>query len=131
MHHFETVSKNLRAPSLQPHIRRARDIYEENLRMYIRLVLRRPLARLLVSNICQTSNVCSSLWLIGLLRRRGETAEGNSGKRDQSSLGIQQVVSQESSRQHERERFAQSSRSLIQKSREAFHRHYQSICRKC
>lgn len=49
MSHFNTVVRDLRVPSLAPQMKRAQDIYDENLRQYIKIVLRRPFPRLIVS----------------------------------------------------------------------------------
>lgn len=49
MSHFNTVVRELRVPSLAPHMKRAGDIYNENMSQYIKIVLRRPFPRLLVS----------------------------------------------------------------------------------
>ena len=44
-HHFATSVKDLRIPALSPYVKQASEIYDENLNLYVRLVLRRPLAR--------------------------------------------------------------------------------------
>lgn len=47
MHHLmSTLSKNV--PSLAPLITQAKEKYSENLDLYIKLILRRPLAKLVV-----------------------------------------------------------------------------------
>lgn len=49
MHHFVTVfSKQQGVASLELYVSQAKNLYDENLRLYIRFVLRRPLARLMV-----------------------------------------------------------------------------------
>lgn len=44
-HHFATSVQNLRIAALAPAVKQASDIYDENLSLYVRLVLRRPLGR--------------------------------------------------------------------------------------
>jgi hypothetical protein len=48
MSHLVTVIQDLRVPALGAVIKRAKDVYDENLSLYIRMVLRRPLGRLYV-----------------------------------------------------------------------------------
>lgn len=50
MHHIIAVlTHKQRVPALAPFVSQAREKYDQNLAAYIRLVLRRPLARPLVS----------------------------------------------------------------------------------
>lgn len=60
MSHFNTVVRELKVPSLAPHMKRAGDIYDENLSQYIRIVLRRPFPRLLVSVV----DICLTTWTL-------------------------------------------------------------------
>lgn len=48
MHHIITVVSKQNVPALAPFVAQAREKYTENLDLYIRLVLRRPLAKHLV-----------------------------------------------------------------------------------
>ncbi|KAG0145820.1 hypothetical protein CROQUDRAFT_671528 [Cronartium quercuum f. sp. fusiforme G11] len=45
MHHFVTTVSKVNAPALKPFLEQAKEQYDQNLNLYIRLVLRRPLAR--------------------------------------------------------------------------------------
>lgn len=50
MHHFLTTVSKLKVAGLNEALDRARRKYDENLNLYIRLVLRRPLAKLIVGS---------------------------------------------------------------------------------
>lgn len=56
MHHIVTVFSKQRVHALDDFVSQARDKYHENLDSYIKLVLRRPLARLLASHTTSTSS---------------------------------------------------------------------------
>jgi len=45
MHHFATSVRDLRIPALSVFVKQASELYDENMTLYVRLVLRRPLAR--------------------------------------------------------------------------------------
>jgi exocyst complex component 1 len=47
MHHFVTIFSGQKVPGLSGLLSKARDLYDQNLNLYIRQVLRRPLSRLL------------------------------------------------------------------------------------
>lgn len=51
MHHIVTVVTKQNVPALDNFVSQARDMYNDNLDLYIKLVLRRPLAKLLVSRL--------------------------------------------------------------------------------
>lgn len=59
MHHIVTVITKQKVPALANFVTQAGDMYNDNLDLYIKLVLRRPLAKLLVSSVA--SNIFSSL----------------------------------------------------------------------
>lgn len=51
MHHIVTVISKQNVPALDNFVTQARDMYNDNLDLYIKLVLRRPLAKLLVRRL--------------------------------------------------------------------------------
>lgn len=61
MHHIVTVISKQSVPALGAFVAQAREMYIGNLDSYIKIVLRRPLARLLVSTICLIIEVRNQL----------------------------------------------------------------------
>ena len=53
MHHVTTVFATQRVPALSSFVSQAKEKYNENLDLYIKLILRRPLSRVLVRS-CAT-----------------------------------------------------------------------------
>lgn len=54
MHHFVAEIAQLEIGSVTVFLRRAESIYEENLSAYVKLVLRRPFSKLIVSHVVLT-----------------------------------------------------------------------------
>jgi exocyst complex component 1 len=50
MHYFTTETATLQVTSVRGLARQAKALYEENLSAYVKLVLRRPFARIIVSD---------------------------------------------------------------------------------
>lgn len=48
MHHFVTVVSKMKIAGLKRALGRAKERYDENMNLYIRLILRRPCAKLIV-----------------------------------------------------------------------------------
>ena len=57
MHHFVAEIRQQEIGSVGVFSKRAQDLYEENLSAYVKLVIRRPFAKIIVSGLKQTPHV--------------------------------------------------------------------------
>ena len=70
MHHFVNEMLKTEMGSTQAFAENAQAIYEDNLDAYVRLIFRRPLAKLMVSYLAGSDSETDSDRLLGFLRGR-------------------------------------------------------------
>jgi len=76
MHHFVAETSQLEIGSVAVFLKRAEAIYDENLSAYVKIVLRRPFMKIIVSGV---TCLLISLWnqILGLFRRCGTPIDDN------------------------------------------------------
>lgn len=124
MHHIIAVFSKQRVATLVSFVSQARERYNQNLDAYIRLVLRRPLARVLVSRSLLDTPRCLSdaLSSTGLLPRIGAASAHDSPDRGLPSLSLHQVSFASDTLRPTRQGSSQGHRRPLQASGQALRR---------
>lgn len=95
MHYFVAEMSQLQLGSVAAFLKRAESIYEENLNAYVKIVLRRPFYKIVVSRpfaACENDEINIEL---GLLRGCGEAAQDNRTHRGAIQQQLQSLGAEE------------------------------------
>ena len=110
MHYFVAEISQIEIGSVAAFLKRAEAIYEENLNAYVKIVLRRPFAKIIVSHgINEVACACSYATL-GILRRCRTSPQDDRAIRDCVQQQLLEVFAQEGCKGVQRERRAEAYR---------------------